>query len=294
MKQFETMNNREQLGFTLIELSIVLVIIGLIVGGVLVGQDLIKAAEIRATVSQYEKYNSEVNTFRSKYNGIPGDIACGTAWNLGFQGGQSASCTGGMTGTAGQGDGNGLLEGGSSAAVIAKGETLVFWRDLSDANLIDGNFGASISTSSGSPGTDTTIPTVATYVPPAKAGRSNYWTVAADSGINYYLLTGFGTTPITTGGVYSFSGNLTPIESYNIDIKVDDGNPNTGIVQARSANAAAFAALSTTNAATFNTASTNNDCMMGGTAATDPTNIYNRNIASGGTSPSCLLRLRFN
>ena len=39
-------------GFTLIELSIVLVIIGLIVGGVLVGQDLIKGAEIRATVAQ--------------------------------------------------------------------------------------------------------------------------------------------------------------------------------------------------------------------------------------------------
>ncbi len=55
-----------QLGFTLIELSIVLVIIGLIVGGVLVGQDLIKAAETRATVGQVEKYNAAVNTFRTK------------------------------------------------------------------------------------------------------------------------------------------------------------------------------------------------------------------------------------
>ena len=63
-------------GFTLIELSIVLVIIGLIVGGVLVGQDLIKAAEIRATVSQVEGYNSAVNTFRLKYNGLPGDRRC--------------------------------------------------------------------------------------------------------------------------------------------------------------------------------------------------------------------------
>src|SRR5438477_2747635 len=70
-----TTNGRpSQQGFTLIELSIVLVIIGLIVGGILVGQDLIKAAEIRATVGQVEKYNSAVNTFRSKYNGIPGDI----------------------------------------------------------------------------------------------------------------------------------------------------------------------------------------------------------------------------
>ena len=64
----------KQKAFTLIELSIVLVIIGLIVGGVLVGQDLIKAAEIRAQVSQLEKFNTAVNTFHVKYNDIPGDI----------------------------------------------------------------------------------------------------------------------------------------------------------------------------------------------------------------------------
>ena len=44
----------QERGFTLIELSIVLVIIGLIVGGVLVGQDLIRAAQVRATISQIE------------------------------------------------------------------------------------------------------------------------------------------------------------------------------------------------------------------------------------------------
>lgn len=53
---------RDRQGFTLIELSIVLVIIGLIVGGILVGRELISAAEIRATVSQIEKYNTSVNT----------------------------------------------------------------------------------------------------------------------------------------------------------------------------------------------------------------------------------------
>ena len=45
-------------GFTLVELAIVLVIIGLIIGGVLVGQDLIKAATIRSTVSDLEKINA--------------------------------------------------------------------------------------------------------------------------------------------------------------------------------------------------------------------------------------------
>jgi prepilin-type N-terminal cleavage/methylation domain-containing protein len=56
-----------QQAFTLIELSVVLVIIGLIVGGVLVGQGLIRAAGVRATITQIEKYNQAVNAFRGKY-----------------------------------------------------------------------------------------------------------------------------------------------------------------------------------------------------------------------------------
>jgi prepilin-type N-terminal cleavage/methylation domain-containing protein len=71
-------------GFTLIELSIVLVIIGLLVGGVLVGQDLIRSAAVRATVRQIEKYNQSVNAFRGKYNAIPGDMNAATAANFGF------------------------------------------------------------------------------------------------------------------------------------------------------------------------------------------------------------------
>ena len=98
-------------GFTLIELSIVLVIIGLIVGGVLVGQDLIKASEIRATVAQVEKYNSAVNTFRTKYNGMPGDLPQTTAGAFGLFALTYAT-------TLGFGDGNGLIEGGSGNAGI--------------------------------------------------------------------------------------------------------------------------------------------------------------------------------
>ena len=51
-------------------MSIVLVIIGLIVGGILVGQSLIAAAAVRAQISQIEKYNTAVNTFRDKYGGL--------------------------------------------------------------------------------------------------------------------------------------------------------------------------------------------------------------------------------
>src|SRR4051812_26928952 len=118
-------------GFTLVELAIVLVIIGLIVGGVLVGQDMIKAAEVRATVGQIEKYNAAINTFRTKYTGMPGDLNSVTAAKFGMVA---------RSGAVGHGDGNGLLEGCAANSINAGCETLLFWRDLSFANLIDGTF----------------------------------------------------------------------------------------------------------------------------------------------------------
>lgn len=68
-----THNTSRNAAFTLIELSIVLVIIGLLVGGVLVGRDLIKSAEIRSQISQLQQYQAAINTFKAKmaiYRGI--------------------------------------------------------------------------------------------------------------------------------------------------------------------------------------------------------------------------------
>lgn len=50
-----------------------LVIIGLLVGGVLVGRDLIEAGKIRAQITQIETIETEINTFKLKYNCLPGD-----------------------------------------------------------------------------------------------------------------------------------------------------------------------------------------------------------------------------
>lgn len=91
--------------FTLIELSIVLVIIGLIVGGVPVGQDLIRAAAVRAQISQIEKYNRTVNTFLGKYGALPGDMSDPDATNFGF------ASRGVSAGQPGTGDGNRVLQG---------------------------------------------------------------------------------------------------------------------------------------------------------------------------------------
>ena len=268
---------KRQQGFTLIELSIVLVIIGLIVGGVLVGQDLIKAAELRATIGQLEKYNAAVNTFRGKYAGIPGDLQATQASSFGLFG-----FTGGSAGGIGMGDGNGLLEGSSAAngSTLAIGEPIAFFRHLSDANLIDGAFGSSgnslIVASTGA--LTGTVSNISQTLPPAKLGRGNYVAVYSASGNNYYELNAI--TSISTAGAYTAAApQLTPVESYNMDTKLDDGMPNTGNVIARGT--AASGAL---NTAPNTTASTG--CATG-TASTD---TYIRT----NTSPICAQRFRFN
>jgi len=224
-------------GFTLIELSIVLVVIGLIVGGILVGQSLISAAGVRATVTQIEKYNTAANTFREKYGYLPGDIKDPDASSFGFQ--ARGSCPG-------QGDGNGIIDGSLTSTCVAypndedEGETLVFWVDLSTAHLIDGGFNTAQITQAYNV-TATTTPNLSALFPAAKIGRGNYiyvysgeaWNGSAQmpTSVNYFGLSAI-TATINSGSPISTPA-LTVQEAYSIDAKVDDGLPQTGRVTAQ-------------------------------------------------------------
>jgi len=220
-------------GFTLIELSIVLVIIGLIVGGVLVGQDLIRAAYVRAQISQIEKYNTAVNTFRGKYNALPGDLNQATASTYGFAArGQYA----------GEGDGNGIIEGTYNdqanqnyGYVEYGGETAAFWVDLSSnvaGNLIDGGFKTASLTGDGSSASAPITGTVlGNWFPSAKLGNGNYIYVWSLGGINYYGLSAVTAIEVGgNGGDLDSDKNISVTTAYNIDKKVDDGFPYTGRV----------------------------------------------------------------
>jgi prepilin-type N-terminal cleavage/methylation domain-containing protein len=227
--------HRTEGGFTLIELSIVLVIIGLIVGGVLVGQDLIRAAAVRAQISQIEKYNAAVNTFRGKYNAVPGDMNAATASAFGF---------GPRGGLPGQGDGNGVIESDAALATCGfcenGGETGMFWVDLSAAQMIDGSF--STATESGVNSTVMTGSGIDLYYPAAKIGGGNYvyvwsggpqlgWTGSNETnhdGQNYYGLSAITSLP-ATWQIFSLPG-LTVAQAYSMDKKVDDGIPQSGNV----------------------------------------------------------------
>lgn len=75
-------------GFTLIEITIVLIVIGLLSGSILVAYSLVHTAELRATLKQVEMFDTAYNTFRLKYNCLPGD--CANASDLGFTTGSVA------------------------------------------------------------------------------------------------------------------------------------------------------------------------------------------------------------
>lgn len=279
-------------GFTLIELSIVLVIIGLVVGGVLVGRDLIASATIRSQIAQIEKYQQATNTFRGKYGALPGDLPSSVATQFNFIArGQHA----------GQGDGNGIIEGvyQNLAAqnwgfVAAVGETATFWVDLTTAGLMDGSFTLASSTAFTAPDPidNTTTPRLSDYFPRAKIGANSVY-VLSDAGFNYFGITTV-TSMLISGVMYNQSG-LTVRQAYDIDTKIDDANPVTGRVFAKDSHSAGF--RWTAAGSTFG-------CVNAGSCTADATTCMDNDgseqvpwhyslTINNGTNMNCSLVLRF-
>lgn len=214
------------LGFSLLELSIVLVIIGLLAGGVMVGQDLVHQAELRSVTSDVNKIASSVNLFRNKYNALPGDMR-----NAESYWGSAAACpAGARTGTQTcNGTGNSILGLNEQSGVSP--EFWEAWRHLANAGLIEGTYtGLSASATVEQPSLGVNVPEskmtgvgYSIHSAPNQAEDSIYF-----SG-DYRLI-------LTIGAVMNSAlmrtAAFSPTDMVAVESKLDDGRPGTGIVRA--------------------------------------------------------------
>ncbi len=197
-------------GFTLVELSIVLVIIGLIIGGILKGQELIGNAEIKNLVSQTQAYQAATVAFKDKYGALPGDVPKADS--------VLPACTAAPCLPASGTEGNGIV-GASiaspfSADVSAATENLAFWQQLAVSRFIgDIELGAGGSTAFGS------------RHPNAVTGGGFHVLYQATTGRHVVRL-----SAQATGAITNAAGALRPDQALQIDRILDDGQPNTGSV----------------------------------------------------------------
>lgn len=112
----------DQAGFTLVEIAVVMVIIGILIGGVLKGQAMIQNAKVKRVIKQADEYRAVIMSFYDKYGSFPGDEN-----NANIPPGDTVN-----------GDGDGLME---------YAERFDLFTDLMEAELISGNYtGANVAT----------------------------------------------------------------------------------------------------------------------------------------------------
>lgn len=210
--------------FTLVELSIVLVILGLLTGGVLTGQSLIRAAEVRKHVRFIDEFKSAWNTFRDKYMYVPGDMPNATSFwgrsSLAGDGCLTDSGTASATGAC-NGNGNGKIEWN-----VARENYQVFYH-LYLAGLMNAYAGTGSANA-------------AVYlVPPGPApGRmfvgstNNYaelYANATDAALGAsYTGNAVQFAPINTTANAPIEAYLKPEDAWNSDTKIDDGKLQSG------------------------------------------------------------------
>jgi prepilin-type N-terminal cleavage/methylation domain-containing protein len=188
---------RRQAGFTLIEIAIVLVIIGLLLGGVLKGQELITSARVRNLISQQDGVKAAYFGFLDRFRSLPGDYSLATT---------------NIANTTTNGNANGQIELAAVCGAIPACQALEYitvWEHLSRAGFINGSY-----TYAALPESSASAPTN----PYVRYIQVIYDNVYGDA----------------TGAVRHNikSGNQIPSDILaEIDRKIDDGNPLGGVFQ---------------------------------------------------------------
>ena len=189
-------------GFTLVEIAIVLVIIGLLLGGILKGQEMITQAKIKNVIADMSGVSAAMYGYQDRYRALPGDDkGAATRWS-------SPAATGGTVG-------NGVIEGAWNSTTLTL-ESMLFWDHLRRAGFVSGS------------GADNPFNAVS-----GKMGvQTSNGLAPTDANFKNGILSD-GATPATVfTALVLCTANLPDKIAISIDAQMDDGDGKKGNVRA--------------------------------------------------------------
>ena len=220
-------------GFTLLEMSIVIVIVALVAGAIVGAKSMMRAAQIKNALGEYDTYLKAIGEFRDKYLALPGDMKNATT--------MFGASAGGCPGTAGaapttgscNGNGNGRIGMTDTSGYFNTdfGEMFRAWEQLAHAGFIKGQYNGVWSP------VWVTDATIGLNVPESAlegAGWSLYYYIETiDNGLlwpdTYGHMFSLGST---RSGSITSGATLSAPEAFALDQKMDDGKPGRGVVRA--------------------------------------------------------------
>jgi prepilin-type N-terminal cleavage/methylation domain-containing protein len=244
-------------GFTLIEMSVVLVIVGLIIGGIMLARTLLTASQLQTVLTDADSYITAAASFKQQYLALPGDMPTATA----LWGTDSNGCNygGGPSGTC-SGNGDGQI-----GPTGYEYESFRFWQHLYYAGLFNQHL-SGVASSGG-----VYAATIGTNVPAGSIGGSGFSVVFVHSSAatpsSIYYATTYGNLLLFGGASNSFltsSPILTADQAASLDGKIDDGLPATGKVTSFTVAPASYAPSCVTSIAnqTYNVSASDRLCSL--------------------------------
>jgi prepilin-type N-terminal cleavage/methylation domain-containing protein len=213
-------NTRAQAGFTLVELAIVMIIIGLLIAGVLKGQALIGNAKVTAQVAQIKSIDAATSTFKDMYAGLPGDILTPTT--------RLPNCAAGTACANIVPNGDGIVLPVPGSAVTATSEGGGYFVDLNAADLMTGLNPANVVVWGGQMPASKINGGIDVGSTPGNVILGSGAELAANTMGGLYLYLHLNPGTAAAAAQAPFSAN----EAQRIDTKIDDGVATTGSVSA--------------------------------------------------------------